>query len=320
MIRQHAAKGRMVLAVACLLAVTAGCGGGSGSDAGAAEATTTATDVATNPAASSGTSAASGRCSKASARQVVERFGLSISEPSADPVGKVLCGAFAGPGSQTMVVSLVGPGNAGLAEWAVFRLAGGAWAFLMKQPAAASITVAGSDIRQTLPIYLPADSRCCPSGGRKTRIWHWNGTRFTASPWKRLTPGTAPPSGWKSGYFKTPSGNIVCFYSPGPKDLPRAFLGCGIKSGLKPAPPHRACQEGGYAGDRVELLLTGRVTVPSCAGDPGALVGQSIARVLGYGKTWTGGGFTCTSAVTGLTCRSKSGHGFFLSREHWRAF
>jgi Family of unknown function (DUF6636) len=43
-------------------------------------------------------------------------------------------------------------------------------------------------------------------------------------------------------------------------------------------------------------------------------------RVLGYGTTWSGGGLRCTSAVNGLICRNKSGHGFFLSRERWRAF
>ena len=123
-----------------------------------------------------------------------------------------------------------------------------------------------------------------------------------------------------SGYFKTPSGNIVCYHSPGPADLPRAFLGCGIKSGLKPAPPRRPCQDGDYAGDRVTLEATGRVRVPSCAGDAGALVGERRARVLAYGTTWSGGGLRCTSAATGLTCRNKSGHGFFLSRERWRAF
>jgi hypothetical protein len=42
--------------------------------------------------------------------------------------------------------------------------------------------------------------------------------------------------------------------------------------------------------------------------------------VLGYGKTWSGGGLRCTSAFKGLTCRNKSGHGFFLSRAHWRSF
>jgi hypothetical protein len=125
----------------------------------------------------------------------------------------------------------------------------------------------------------------------------------------------------KSGYFKTPSGNIVCYHSPGPSDLPRAFLGCGIKSGLKPAPPRHACKEGGYAGDRVELFATGRVHVPSCAGDPGPFTGLQVgARVLAYGKTWSGGGLRCRSAFAGLTCRNKSGHGFFLSRARWRSF
>jgi hypothetical protein len=123
------------------------------------------------------------------------------------------------------------------------------------------------------------------------------------------------------GSFKTPSGNIVCFHSPGPKDRPRAFLGCGIKTGLKPAPPRRRCKEGGYAGDRVELFATGRVHVPSCAGDPGPFVGLKLgARVLGYGKTWSGGGLRCRSTFKGLTCRNKSGHGFFLSRAKWRSF
>jgi hypothetical protein len=92
------------------------------------------------------------------------------------------------------------------------------------------------------------------------------------------------------------------------------------KSGLRRAPPRRTCREGGYAGDRVDLLATGRVSVPLCAGDYGAFLYVDVARVLGYGKTWARGGFTCVSAITGLTCRNKNSHGFFLSREHWRQF
>jgi hypothetical protein len=32
------------------------------------------------------------------------------------------------------------------------------------------------------------------------------------------------------------------------------------------------------------------------------------------------GGFRCTSAAVGLTCKNASAHGFFLSRERWRIF
>ena len=144
-----------------------------------------------------------------------------------------------------------------------------------------------------------------------------------AGAWKQLTKGTTPetPSGTsRSGYFKTPSGNIVCFYVVGKAAQP-PLLACGVKSGLKPAPPRRPCDEGGYAGDRVVLLATGRTGVPACAGDPGPFLGLQLgARILGYGQTWSGSGFRCTSQFSGLTCRNKSGHGFFLSRARYRLF
>ncbi len=159
--------------------------------------------------------------------------------------------------------------------------------------------------------------------GRTKRIGPISGAQgmwgLATRPNAAAAPAPRPAAVMTTGFFKTPSGNIVCFHSPGPKDMPRAFLGCGIKSGLVPAPPRRPCTDGGYAGDRVELLGTGPVRVPSCAGDPGALVGAGDARVLAYGKTWSGGGIHCTSATTGLTCRNESGRGFFLSRERWRA-
>lgn len=47
---------------------------------------------------------------------------------------------------------------------------------------------------------------------------------------------------------------------------------------------------------------------------------ESVARMLGYGKTWSGGGLRCKSEFTGVTCRNRSGHGFFLSRERRRSF
>jgi hypothetical protein len=128
------------------------------------------------------------------------------------------------------------------------------------------------------------------------------------------------------GNFKTPSGNIVCYYAAGPNPTfgpgwhPRVL--CGIKSGLRPPSPRKPCREGGRVSDRVSLADVGRAFVHSCAGDPGPFVGQERAWVLGYGKAWTDrfSGLRCTSATTGLTCRNRNGHGFFLSRQRSQVF
>jgi hypothetical protein len=305
-----------VLVVAAASLLTLASSGVISSPAGAGQATATAPSFTAG-----GSSTAAGDCSKAEALAVVKRLGLGQPEVT-NPVYKVLCGAFAGPASKTMVVSLMGAGSAGMLDWVVFGWTGSEWQLLLKRHQAALLSAAGSDIRETVFIFRPGDSRCCPSGGTRSRIWHWNGTSFVAGPWKQVKPPkpSPPPPRQRDGYFKTPSGNIVCYHSPGPVDRPVAFIGCGIKSGLKPAPPRRPCSEGGYAGDRVTMTATGRVKVPACAGDPGALVGAPTARVLGYGKTWSGGGISCRSTFAGLTCRNRSGHGFFLSRARYRTF
>jgi hypothetical protein len=72
---------------------------------------------------------------------------------------------------------------------------------------------------------------------------------------------------------------------------------------------------------RISLAATGRTPYPrACSGDAGPFIGQSTARVLAYGKTWRRAGISCRSAFTGMTCRNRSGHGFFLSRARWRRF
>ncbi len=116
------------------------------------------------------------------------------------------------------------------------------------------------------------------------------------------------------GYFKTPSGNIICNYSIGPT----RFVDCGVRSGLKPAVRPRHCNVGDPIHDRIDLPGSGRPAVPRCAGDPGPFLGyQDHPRTLGYGRHWSGGGMRCTSRTRGLTCRNRGGHGFFLSRARW---
>ena len=43
-------------------------------------------------------------------------------------------------------------------------------------------------------------------------------------------------------------------------------------------------------------------------------------RILQYGKSFHRGSFTCTSRVTGITCRNGNGHGLVVSRQSWRVW
>jgi hypothetical protein len=118
-----------------------------------------------------------------------------------------------------------------------------------------------------------------------------------------VLPATASA---KFVFFQTPSHNIGCVYSSSP-----ASLRCDIRSGLKPAPPKpKGCMNDWTFGYSVNAIGRARTV---CAGDT---VLSPRARVVRYGTTWRGGLFTCKSRTSGLTCKNRSGHGFFLSRQH----
>jgi hypothetical protein len=117
----------------------------------------------------------------------------------------------------------------------------------------------------------------------------------------------ASAQGRESAYvtFRLPSKNVHCAYATG---FGPAFLRCDIFSGLTPRP------RGACPNDWVGLTLTARSVGPTCAGDT---VAVQNAAVLGYGKVWKRGPFTCLSARVGLSCANRAGQGFFLSRERW---
>jgi hypothetical protein len=105
-------------------------------------------------------------------------------------------------------------------------------------------------------------------------------------------------------FFRTPSKNIYCAWLSGPQTLR-----CDILSGVRPLPPKPpSCDFDWGAG--FQMKRTGRARI-LCVSDS---VVTSSAKVLRYGQTWSRGGFTCTSRVTGLRCRNLERHGFFLSR------
>jgi hypothetical protein len=279
-----------------------------------------------------GDTSAKADCSKAAARQLVEQHHLNAFLLP-NPVQQVLCGPFTGPGSEAMAVTIRAPTCWGIQRWAVFSFTGGVWQLVLDQSEFVfpPLVAVGPDIRETTPVFRPGDPRCIPSGGSHARIWHWNGKRLVAGPWKQVKPAAAPvpapgTGAFKYGYFKTPSGNIQCDYGYGKGP---AYVRCGIRSGLKPPPPSRG--PGCDVPNRVVISQTGSASLAGLSACPGEDEGDAgpfaggqpggpPVSVIGYGKTWNGGGLSCTSAVTGLTCRNKSGHGFFLSRERWRLF
>jgi hypothetical protein len=114
--------------------------------------------------------------------------------------------------------------------------------------------------------------------------------------------------------FRSPSGNIRCFDA--------VVLHCQIAQ----ADYAKTLQAKCMAGTSVdwhgfELRATGNSGI-TCSG--GILYNSATQTphypLLPYGTTWRQGGFTCTSAVTGITCRNRAGHGLFVSRQSWRSF
>jgi hypothetical protein len=119
--------------------------------------------------------------------------------------------------------------------------------------------------------------------------------------------------------FRSPSGNIKCLYVPGAQ----TFLYCtiGTASYAKKLTAYCAQPRIGvdWAGFTLGTRSKGSV---ECSG--GTLYDPSTQHphhvTLAYGKTWRSGAFTCTSRVTGVTCRNPAGHGLFVSRESYRTF
>ena len=102
--------------------------------------------------------------------------------------------------------------------------------------------------------------------------------------------------------FVTPSGNIVCNAGT---NSGKKLLACTL---ISSGTPHK--------GNKVwAMFVRGGVQVGFVMGDP-----ATDYPKLAYGRTWTWHGFRCQSARTGLTCRNRSGHGFFLSRASQRLF
>jgi hypothetical protein len=113
--------------------------------------------------------------------------------------------------------------------------------------------------------------------------------------------------------FRSPTGNIRCELG----DPSHLFCSIGVAAyaprmqALCIAPPTSLDWHG------FELDAAKRAT-RVCSG--GMLVRPIRLPALRYGASWHRGPFTCVSRITGVTCRTRAGHGLFLSRESWRGW
>jgi hypothetical protein len=242
--------------------------------------------------ATPGSTTASGRCSKATARQVMARYHLLSDPQLPQPIGQVLCGAFAGPGSRAMAASSFHGVCLPYAGWGVFRYANGVWRLvpggrhdIILSP---GIAKSGNNIVEKATIQYRGETICTASGLR-ARVWHWNGRRLVAGPWKVISTGP------KTVHLET-------FNSPDRK------VGCSVTSlpdvvwcSTNPPGPHLH-----YA----DLHRNGAVRL--CDATPTDLCLQNAithATVLRVGQQNERRGFRCISGQKGITCTVIAGTG-----------
>jgi hypothetical protein len=135
------------------------------------------------------------------------------------------------------------------------------------------------------------------------------------------TAGTAAAAKPPLPGFRTAGGNIRCLLL----SVPTGNLLCTIDHATYAAKLQNRClNPKGQTGAGVDwhgfLLTPTRKGQINCSG--GILYDPSRAKYLGigYGKTWALAGYSCTSHVSGLTCRNAKGHGLFISRRAWRTW
>lgn len=105
--------------------------------------------------------------------------------------------------------------------------------------------------------------------------------------------------------FETPSRNIICTTG----SLPLSGSAVGID-----------CVVFSVSGARGQASWMMRPTGRAWHRAVAANVETEGLHALAYGRSWRRLGISCSSRSDGLTCRNRSGHGFFLSRERQRIF
>jgi len=244
-------------------------------------------------ATASGRGADSSTCSKAAARVAMARYHLLSDPQLPQPVGQLLCGAFAGPGSRGMAATSAHGVCVPFTGWAVFRYQKGSWRLVPggNQPTLGStISRAGTTIVEH-GLFQRGNESICLASGKRSRVWHWNGSRLVADAW-----ATELPTGTVQQYdFYSPDRKVWCQISKNGKSPSDLF--CGTKDYMHSA------------------TLKSVVTVCHAPANDVCLQNWNPdAEVLGLGQKLTLNGFRCSTEADAVTCAAvATGKGFRIS-------
>ncbi|UXZ04692.1 DUF6636 domain-containing protein [Moraxella nasicaprae] len=113
--------------------------------------------------------------------------------------------------------------------------------------------------------------------------------------------------------FQSPSGNILCSGD----EYELGYVSCFIMEtdNARPPIPRPSSCDADWGQD-FGLNRTGRAHM-NCYSD---FPYNQGARVLAYGQSVSGKGWTCTSQQSGMRCTNKDGRGFLLSRKKQTLF
>jgi hypothetical protein len=136
-------------------------------------------------------SAAAGSCTKAAARQLIERARLGgFTGTTREPIAKVLCGPFLGRHSRTMIVELSRETCIPAGGWVVYRHVGAGWRRVKTSLGLFNMVFRhGGQFIEEVP-NPRATEPICTTRRWKGRIWHWNGKRLVHGRFHRVPAPT----------------------------------------------------------------------------------------------------------------------------------
>jgi hypothetical protein len=137
---------------------------------------------------------------------------------------------------------------------------------------------------------------------------------MTSATCTALLAMAAVPAAARLSQFRSPSNNIGCIMDWTAK---HSYVRCDARNhSWKVTRRPAGCPRDIDFGQGFEVGRTSRRGHVVCAGDTALGAGKHLR----YGHAISHGGLKCISERSGMTCRNRGGHGFFISRARYRLF